>query len=82
MLCAEGLAAANKQIKVGHEAQAKAQSNAESAARQADKLNQKLANTPKVNLLGTALSSAVSSGCRNKHTRNTNKCRQYLGHLS
>lgn len=50
-LChAEALAAATKQIKLSHEAHARAKSNADSSARQADKLTEKLANMPKVTL--------------------------------
>ena len=45
---AEALAKASKELKLSQEAYVKAQSSAESAARQADKLTQKLANMPKV----------------------------------
>ena len=45
---AEALAVVNKQVRVSEGARAKATSNAEEAARQADKLTHKLANMPKV----------------------------------
>ena len=48
-LCfAEALAVAVKELKTSEEARTKANSSAEAAARQADKLTQKLANMPKV----------------------------------
>ncbi len=45
---AEALAVAVKELKTSEEARTKANSSAEAAARQADKLTQKLANMPKV----------------------------------
>lgn len=45
---AEALAKASKELKLSQEAYVKAHSSADSAARQADKLTQKLANMPKV----------------------------------
>lgn len=69
MLGAEALAAANKQLKLSQEAQAKAQSSADSAARQADKLTEKLANMPKVQLQACQHSCCSAQICSTKsHT--------------
>ena len=47
-MVADAVAVAAKELKLSQEAHSKAQSSAEAAGRQADKLTHKLANMPKV----------------------------------